>query len=128
MAEELSNITLANLVSFYEMHRAKRLKLDKESAEEKKLEEKYKASVIKWLEDNKKTGVVTEGRYVEIVVDDKPIVTDWGKLYDFIKQHGAFDLLQKRITESAVELRWADDVAIPGVSTFPVTKLSIRNA
>jgi hypothetical protein len=54
---------------------------------------------------------------VSLVTTEEPNVTDWPKLLDFIVTTGSVDLLQKRVTASAVKARWADDVEIPGVTT-----------
>lgn len=56
---------------------------------------------------------------------NKPTVTDWEALYAYIKEFGAFELLQKRIGEKAVEERWEDDIVVPGVGTFPVDNFTI---
>lgn len=53
--------------------------------------------------------------------------TDWRALYDYIKANDAFDLLHKRITEEAVNVRKADGVVVPGVSEFEVYTLTVSN-
>jgi hypothetical protein len=40
-------------------------------------------------------------------------------------EHGAWDIMQKRLTQTAIDLRWEDGVSIPGVEAFPVDDLSI---
>ena len=56
-----------------------------------------------------------------------PIVTNWTATLDFIRSTGQVDLLQKRLTESAVKARWDSGVDIPGVDklvnhTVTITK------
>ena len=51
-------------------------------------------------------------------------VTDWPSLLNYIKSSGSVDLLQKRVTESAVKARWDSGVEIPGVAQ--ATKDSIN--
>lgn len=55
----------------------------------------------------------------------KPKVEDWEKLYEYIMKHGAFELIQRRIGEKAVEERWEDGIVIPGVVKFPIDDLTI---
>lgn len=54
---------------------------------------------------------------------DVPNVVDWVATLTFIKQTGQIDLLQKRLTESAVKARWDSGVDIPGV--IPVRKYTV---
>lgn len=54
-------------------------------------------------------------------------VTDWVQTLDYIRATGQVDLLQKRLTESAVKARWDSGVDIPGVEktvkhTVTITK------
>lgn len=54
---------------------------------------------------------------VEYTKKELPQVKDWDKVYKYVKKHDAFDLLQKRISQTA----WADragDGPIPGVEVF----------
>lgn len=57
----------------------------------------------------------------------KPIAGDWPKLYAYVKQEDAFDLLQRRLLESAVKARWDEGITIPGVQEFKVFDLSISD-
>jgi hypothetical protein len=55
----------------------------------------------------------------------KPAVTDWAELYQHIAETGNFDLLQRRVGEAAVKLRWEDGEAVPGIVSYPVEKLTL---
>lgn len=44
-----------------------------------------------------------------------PNVTSWDKTLNYIRAEAAVDLLQKRLTESAVKARWDNGVTIPGI-------------
>jgi hypothetical protein len=52
---------------------------------------------------------------VTLVTTVEPVATSWPALLDYIRKNDALDLFQKRLTASAVKLRWADGEAIPGV-------------
>lgn len=67
-------------------------------------------------------GVVT----ASIVTKLKPYIVDYGALESYIVEHKALDLLQKRLTESAVKLRWDDGINIPGVGVSEEQKLTIK--
>lgn len=55
----------------------------------------------------------------------KPRAEKWELIYTYIAKHDAFDLLQKRLGEEAVQLRWDDGIDIPGIIGFPVYNLTI---
>lgn len=61
-----------------------------------------------------------------IVVKQRPYISDFTALEAYIIEHHATDLLQKRLTESAVKLRWEDGIAIPGVGLEEEEKLQIK--
>jgi len=50
---------------------------------------------------------------------DTALATDWPTILDYIKSTGSVDLLQKRLTESAVKARWNSGVDVPGVVHSP---------
>jgi hypothetical protein len=65
-----------------------------------------------------------DGATVELKSSVEPVVQSWPELLDYIKRTGHIDLFQKRITPSAVKLRWSDDQIIPGISAE--TKYTIK--
>ena len=46
---------------------------------------------------------------------DVATVRDWSATLAYIKETGQVDLLQKRLTDSAVKARWDAGVEVPGV-------------
>lgn len=54
-----------------------------------------------------------------------PTVKDWSKLYEYIRKHKAFDLLQRRVHEGAWKERLNDGKVVPGVEAFDVVALSL---
>lgn len=56
----------------------------------------------------------------------EPELVDWGALSNYIREYDALDLLQKRLTVSAVKLRWADNIVIPGVDKYEKLKLKSK--
>ena len=53
-----------------------------------------------------------------------PVASDWTAVYEYIKEHDAFDLLQKRLGVKAVSLRWDDGIEVPGVTKHEIFKLT----
>jgi hypothetical protein len=115
----------AELVDAYIQKKAERLALqrevDKLDADEKKL----KALIIEALQKNNAQAVGGHLATATLVIKDKPVARDWNQVYAYIQENDAWDLLQKRFTETAVRLRWEDGIAIPGVEKFPVADISI---
>lgn len=56
----------------------------------------------------------------------KFVITDWPNLLEYIKENDAFDILQKRITVSAIADRMTAEEQVPGVAGIPVFSVSIR--
>lgn len=105
-------------------------------AREKRLEADHKAAALKTLESVLKTDLMAAlkkenvgaigGKLVTVSYKEieKPAVEDWAVLYTYIKKTGSFDLLHKRLTEKAVELRWEDGKTIPGVYKLKLGELT----
>jgi hypothetical protein len=116
---------IPELIELYLETRDSRLALEKQAEERKRLENSTKEKIEYILRLN---GLTVGGgaRYkATIEKDEKPTVTDWGKLYKHIMETGEFDLLQRRLLDSGVKARWEENKTIPGIVKFPVTKLSI---
>ena len=95
--------------------RKQRLSLQREAD---LLEQKEKALQNYLINDmvGKDLDVLTDGEdQVVLVTSVEPVATSWPKLLDYIIANEAVDLLQKRLTASAVKLRWRDGEAIPGI-------------
>ena len=54
----------------------------------------------------------------------EPAVTDWQAFWSFIKEVDDMSLFEKRPGRAAIKERWEAGQTIPGVSKFPVYKLS----
>ena len=100
---------------------AKQREVDKLEVEEKKL----KAEIIAAL--NAANTRAVGGQLVTLTLKRKLVATarDWQRIYEYIVATGSWDILQKRLTQTAVDLRWEEGVEIPGIEKFPVDELSI---
>jgi hypothetical protein len=70
----------------------------------------------------------TDGFVAKRKTVNSPIVQDWAATLDYIKTTGQVDLLQKRLTESAVKARWDSGVDIPGVDKLVKHTVTITKA
>lgn len=95
--------------------RKKRLSLQREAD---LLEQQEKAMLNSLIEHMSASGIEVyhDGDdQVELIVTQEPVATDWPTILDYIVQTNSTDLLQKRLTASAVKKRWDDDQGIPGI-------------
>jgi K+-sensing histidine kinase KdpD len=124
MSESLSK--LAALADRYyatkETRLAKQKEVDDLQAEETALKNELIASISK---DNA-TGVAGKLVRVTVVTKPKPQVKDWDAFLTHIRRRGAWDLLQRRPSETAIKARWEDGKTIPGVEVFNVVDLSVN--
>lgn len=117
---------LSKLVDEFVAQRRDRLAADRVAAILKEKENVLKEEVIRELQLNNATLVGgSSGAVVKLQEKEKPVANDWSKLYAYIREHDAFDLLHKRITEGAVKLRQDDGIEIPGVEMFKVYDLTV---
>jgi hypothetical protein len=100
-----------------------RLALDRQSKQLATRVDQLKAEIIAALSASGLTFI--EG-VCEVKDVQKPYISDFAALEGYIREHGALDLLQKRLTESAVKLRWEDNIQIPGVGLMTEQKLILK--
>ena len=55
-------------------------------------------------------------------------VEDWDKLYNYIEKNKAWDLLQRRVSDTAFRERLEAEETVPGVNPFVVVSLSLTKA
>src|SRR3982751_845952 len=55
---------------------------------------------------------------VKMICTNEPNVENWSELIQHIKETGDIDLLQKRVTPTAVKQRWEEGKTIPGMSSI----------
>ena len=113
-------MTIAEIQSI----RKKRLSLQREADLLEQQEKGLIGDLIQHMNASK-LEVFKEGEDEAVLVaSDEPNVEDWPKLLDHILATGSIDLLQKRVTASAVKARWKDDQTVPGIAV--VTKQSLK--
>lgn len=116
---------LPNIIEAYIAKRDERIGYDHASQECKKEETRLKEIITKTLDDN---GLKSGGGLLHratLVPKNKPVAEDWPMFYKYVAETNGFDMLQKRLTEKAVQARWEDNIVVPGIIIFPVWDLSV---
>lgn len=97
-------------------------KLDALDDERKNIE----AKLIDELPKDSATGVTGKAARATIIIKEVAQVEDWDKLQKFIVKTGSWDLMVKRVKDSAVQERWEDGTKVPGVVAFPRVTVSLN--
>jgi hypothetical protein len=71
------------------------------------------------------SGAMGKHHKVQVVTRVKPRVSDWAAFFEYIRKTRAFELLQRRIADGAIQERWDAKKKVPGVETFNVVTLSL---
>lgn len=111
-----------------ELYKTRELRLaaqkgvDELSAKESQLKE----HLINNLPKSDASGVAGKLARVTIVTKVIAQVKDWDKFYAFVKKTNSFDLMQRRLTDTAVKERWDNGKEIPGVEPFNAVTVSLN--
>lgn len=96
--------------------------VDAVEADEKAL----KAHIIDTLPKSKASGIAGKLARVTVVTKVVPQIKNWDEFTNYVQATSQFDLMQHRLTASAIEERWENGVDIPGVERFNVVSVSIN--
>jgi hypothetical protein len=110
------------LYSLRQQRLAKQKEVDKLEAEEKALKE----HIINTLPKSESTGIAGKLARATIVKKEIPQVHDWDRFYKFVLKTKHFDLLQRRLADTAVKERWDAGEEIPGVEAFQAVTVSLN--
>jgi len=117
--------TLGACVDMIYKMREKRLAAQKIVDEQKHLEETLKNHILSNFnrqDVDKASGKLATCAVTRRIVGD---VEDWDTFTAYIAKNDAFDLLQKRVNDTAYRLRLDDNIEVPGVEAREVVSLSI---
>lgn len=109
--------------------RTERLAKQEEVEQLKKYEAALSDHIINNLPKSDARGIA--GKLVRVTIKKKrvPTVKDWDKFHAYILKNakkGAFALLQKRVSVTAVEEIWENGKQVPGVEAFDAITLSVN--
>lgn len=109
----------------YQLREA-RLAKQKEALDLETEEKALKEHLINTLPKSQSSGIAGKVARVTVIKKPVPQVKDWDKFYKHIKKTGDFELLQRRLTDTAIKERWENGKTIPGVESFNVVTVSIN--
>ena len=116
---------LPDLIDQYITARAERLMLDKQAEQMKEHEEILKKAIIAKYQEQGLTLLGSKLGVVKMSDAEEPVAQDWIAVWDYIRETGSFELLHKRLTNTAVKERWEAGQEIPGVGKQKVYRLSV---
>ena len=118
-------IELSALVDAFDVQRKERLAADKVAKALKRDEEEMSQRLIAVMYENEAHFAAGKNVRVKLNVTSKPVANDWQKVYDYMMENDAMDLVQKRLHHSAIDDRIEEGEEIPGIEFVQVNKLSI---
>lgn len=86
--------------------------------------------LLQHLLDNQAKSMATDHATFYTEETMRPSATDWPAVYDFIKEHDAFEMLERRITKAFV-VKYVEDNAgalPPGVAIHRETVVRVRRS
>lgn len=106
--------------------RAVRLAMDKEVERVKTRESEIREHIINNLSKSDDTGAAGLRYRAQIVLKKTFKATDWGVLHSWIRKNDRFDLLQKRLNDTAAkDFAEAEGRPVPGTEAVSVPDVSI---
>jgi len=115
---------LAQAADMLYTKRLERLALQKQVDEIAKQEGLLREHLINNLPKSAAQGVSGQVASARIETKDIPQVSDWPKFYAYIIKEKAFDLLQRRVNETAIQERLDAKKKVPGITIFKAVKVS----
>jgi hypothetical protein len=91
----------------------------------KDYETKLKDHLILELPKSDASGVTGTLARAQINSRRVPTVKDWDAFFAYVKANDAWELLARRVNDSAVAERWDNGETIPGVDAFNLVSVSI---
>lgn len=120
--------SLGACVDLYHEVKELRLQMEKQLAGGvKALENALKEHLIANLSKSDDTGVAGRRYRAQVVTARKVKVADWGVLHSWIRKNDRFDMLQKRLADTAAS-DWIDQEKriLPGCEIVNIPDLSVR--
>lgn len=97
--------------------------------EAKKRHDEAEAELIEYLKENELEKASAAGFTASYGTETVATVNDWEAFYDYVKEHDAFYLLQKRVASAAYrELLQVEGEAPPGTEPMDKDKLSFTRS
>lgn len=88
-------------------------------------EKALKAHIIETLPKSEASGIAGKVARVKIEEKEVPQVKDWDAFYKYVKRTNSFDMMQRRLTDTAVMARIDAGKPLPGVEMFKYKSISL---
>lgn len=121
-------LTLADLIDNLYRIKERRTALNRQSEELKVEEMLFQDLIIKALQGRQATAAQGKVARAELRLKMVPTVVDWDTLYEHITKTQSWDLIHRRVTETAVRARWEQGDNVPGVDRTDVWAISLTKA
>lgn len=119
---------LGQLADRLEATKDKRIAADKVAATLRTKENALKAELIELMEVNNLSSAGGKSAVISRITKTRAQAGDWNELYEFIREHDAFDLLEKRLRTPSVLLRVEDGIEVPGTYLHKYSHLTYGKA
>lgn len=126
--ETVTRAELDEIVTNWRDAKAARLEVQKQVDKIENLEKTLKNFIMDAIHAQQFEGLVSDGRVTRVTSKVVPICNDPAATWRYIFEHEATDLISFRLSTKAAELRMADGIAIPGVTTIERYDLSDNKA
>ncbi len=119
--------SIGRCADLYNDVRQLRLTMDKEVEKVKARETEIRNFIIDNLSKSQDTGAAGLRYRAQIVVKRVPKLADWGVFTSWVRKNDRFDMLQKRLSDTAVKdyIEQNEGKALPGLEMMNVPDVSI---
>lgn len=117
--------TVGAAIDLLQTIRAKRQALTTQAEAEKSQESLLHTTILNMFKKTELDGAKGKLATASIGKNDVANLKDDRKFFAYLKKTGDFDLIQRRLSNEACRLRWADGKTIPGVEAFTVVKINL---
>lgn len=127
MADQVEE-TLGQMIDKLYQTRAERLEVTKRVDAMKEQERQMRAKIIELLDSVGLAKASGQLATCGITVILEPVVNDWDKVHEFIRENDRFDLLQKRLSVTAWREMYLENNLVPGTESMEVTDISLTKS
>lgn len=117
---------LAALVDELYKTRERRYALQHKAEALEEREQEIRKQLVAQLPRFGATGVAGKAARAQLEGKTVKKIEDWAKFCAHVAKAKAWDLLQRRVSDAAVQERWDAKKAVPGVVPLPVTVVSLH--
>jgi len=122
---DINELDLGSSIDALYLLRAERLAVEKTVKEMKTRELALRVRIKGMLDAVSLESGAGKLATTSIQLSTEPTAKDWSAIYAYITANDAFDMLQRRLSPTAVKDRWDEGIIIPGIDKFDTWDLSL---